>query len=103
MSRTLRALAALALTVLLVAGAVPAAAAPLPSPAGAESVWTSAWDWLVGLFAPDEAGVGIDPNGRVQRPSAGPNGDAGGTIDPDGLTVISKGLDRAQGATRSVQ
>jgi hypothetical protein len=83
MSRTVRALAALALTVLLVAGAIPAAAAPLTSQAGAESVWISAWEWLVGLFQPDEAGGGIDPNGG-HRPSAGPNGDAGGTIDPNG-------------------
>lgn len=75
MSRTVRALAALILLVFLVAG--PAAAAT-PSQFSGDSLW----QWLVDLLLPD------DPDGE-ERPEPGANdgGDAGGTIDPNGLTL----------------
>lgn len=73
MSRTVRALAALILMVLLVAG--PAAAAT-PSYVSGDSLW----QWLVDLLLPD------DPDDGEERPESGQNGggDAGGTIDPNG-------------------
>jgi len=77
MSRTVRAFAVLALMVVFLAG--PAAAAP-SSGVGA-SLWASTWQWLVDLVLPN--GPLPDP----QSPDPGPNGDAGGGIDPDGLTA----------------
>lgn len=76
MSRTLRTLSALVLTVLFLAS--PVAAVALPDQAGTESVWTSAWEWLVDLLSGDTSGDGLPP-------TAGTNADAGGTIDPDGV------------------
>ena len=61
-----------------------AAAAPLFGSGAQESVWSAAWDCLVGLFAGSEAGCAIDPNGRPVCPGPTSNGDAGGTIDPNG-------------------
>lgn len=81
MSRTVRTLAVLALTVLFLTSPVTAAAAALSNEPGA-SLWGSAWQWLVELLLPD------GPNDGEERPAPGPNGDdAGGTIDPNGLTV----------------
>jgi hypothetical protein len=71
MSRTVRALAGLVLTVLFLAS--PVAAAPLPQPSDAQSLWDSAWQWLVELVLPDP-----------KSPDPVTNSDAGGTIDPDG-------------------
>lgn len=76
MSRTLRTLSALVLTVLFLTS--PVAAVALPGQAGAESLWTSAWEWLVDLLSGKPSGDGLPP-------SAGTNSDAGGTIDPDGV------------------
>lgn len=86
MSRTVRSLAVLALAVWFLAGTIPAAAAPLFASGAEESVWSAAWDWLVGLFAGSDAGCTIDPDGK---PCSNPtvNGNAGGTIDPNGLTA----------------
>jgi hypothetical protein len=78
MSRTLRALAALTLMVLFLAGPV---AAATPSYGSGASLWSSAWQWLVELVLPG------GPNGGEQRPDPVPNGDAGGGIDPDGSTT----------------
>jgi hypothetical protein len=75
MSRSVRAFAALVLTVLFLAS--PVAAASL-SKSGTQSLWDSAWQWLVELVLPD----GPKP------PDPRPNGDAGGTIDPDGMSVL---------------
>lgn len=83
MSRTVRSFAVLALAVWFLAGTVPAAAAPLFGSGAQESVWSAAWEWLVGLFAGSEAGVTIDPNGKPERPGPTSN-DAGVTIDPNG-------------------
>ncbi len=83
MSRTVRSVAVLALVVWFLAGTVPASAAPLFVPSVESSVWSAAWDWLVGLFA--NAGAGIDPNGKAERPGGRvTSNDAGGTIDPNG-------------------
>lgn len=82
MSRTVRSVAVLALVVWFLAGTIPASAAPLFVSSAEPSVWSAAWDWLVGLFA--KAGVGIDPNGRTERPSGMTSNDAGVTIDPNG-------------------
>ena len=76
MSRTLRTLSALVLTVLFLTS--PVAAAASPGQAGAESLWTSAWEWLVDLLSGK-------PSGDDLPPSAGTSGDAGGGIDPDGV------------------
>lgn len=84
MSRTVRSFAVLALAVWFLAGTVPAAAAPLFGSGAQESVWSAAWDWLVGLFAGSDAGGTIDPNGKPERPGPTSNGDAGGAIDPNG-------------------
>lgn len=87
MFRAMRSLAALALAILFLASAVPAAAAS-PGPAISTSIWTSAWQWLTGIFQADDNGLTIDPNGGRQRPTAGPGTtDAGGGIDPNGLVV----------------
>ena len=80
MSRTLRTLAAVALTVLFLTS--PALAAPPALPNGAASLWSSAWQWLVELFLPGDAGGTIDPNGGHPQPE--PNDDAGVGIDPNG-------------------
>jgi hypothetical protein len=94
MSRTVRSLAVLALAAWFLAGTVPAAAAPLAGPEGEESIWSAAWDWLVDLVTPG-------PDGGVPRP--GSNSDAGGTIDPDGLTVTGMELGRSHSAPRPMQ
>jgi hypothetical protein len=78
MSRTVRALAALTLMVLVLAG--PAAAAT-PSYGSGASLWSSAWDWLVELILPG-------PTGAKEPPSPGPNGDAGGGLDPNGVKTF---------------
>lgn len=78
MSRTVRAFAALALMVLL-AGPV---AAATPYSFGA-SLWSSAWQWLVELVLPD------GPTGAEEPPPSGPNEDAGGGLDPNGVKVFS--------------
>jgi hypothetical protein len=72
MSRTVRAFAALVLTILFLAS--PVAAASLSHKSDAQSLWESAWQWLVELVLPDS------PKPSDPRP----NSDAGGTIDPDG-------------------
>ena len=83
MSRTVRALGALTLLVLfLVAGPV---AAATPAHVSGASLWDSAWQWLVELVLPG------DPDGEVappEDPGSNGGGDAGGTIDPNGLTVF---------------
>ena len=92
MSRTVRSLAVLALVVWFLAGTIPASAAPLFGPSAEPSVWSAAWEWLVGLFAPagatidpdGQAGVTIDPNGKPERPGAATSNDAGAAIDPNG-------------------
>lgn len=91
MSRTVRSLAVLALLVWFLAGTIPASAAPLFGPSPEPSVWSAAWEWLVGLFAPaggtidpnGEAGA-IDPNGKPERPGGATTNDAGVAIDPNG-------------------
>lgn len=85
MSRTLRTLSALVLTVLFLAS--PVAAVALPGQAGTQSLWSSGWEWLMSLLPGDPAGDGLLPGAET-------NGDAGGTIDPDGVTVAG-----AAGAT----
>jgi hypothetical protein len=75
MSRTVRALAALTLMVLFLAG--PVAAATTSYSSGA-SLWSSAWQWLVELVLPGGPIDGEEP------PPPGPNGDAGGGLDPNG-------------------
>jgi hypothetical protein len=82
MSRTVRSLAVLALAVWFLAGTVPVTAAPLHERAREESIWSAAWDWLVGLFAGSDAGCTIDPDGRPV--CAGSTAKAGGAIDPNG-------------------
>ncbi len=73
MSRTVRAFAALVLTVLFLAS--PVAAASLSHKSDAQSLWDSAWRWLVELVLPDSP----------KPPNPGTNGgDAGGGIDPNG-------------------
>jgi hypothetical protein len=84
MSRTVRSLAVLVLALWFLAGTVPATAVPLSGSAAEESVWSAAWDWLVGLFAPSDAGCTIDPNGRPICFGPASNRDAGAAIDPDG-------------------
>ncbi|HEX3129068.1 MAG TPA: hypothetical protein VH394_17170 [Thermoanaerobaculia bacterium] len=84
MSRTVRSLAVLALAVWFLAGTVPAAAAPLLTSGAEQSVWSAAWDWLVGLFAGSDAGCTIDPDGRPVCAGSTSNRNAGGTIDPNG-------------------
>jgi len=76
MSRTVRALAALVLTVFFLTS--PVAAASPSHKSGEQSLWDSAWQWLVELVLPDGLTGGPKP------PDPVPNGDAGGTIDPDG-------------------
>jgi hypothetical protein len=76
MSRTARAFAALALTVLFLAG--PVAAASPSHESGALSLWDSAWQWLMELVLPD------GPAGDPKSTGPVPNSDAGGGIDPDG-------------------
>lgn len=100
MSRTLRTLAAVVLTVLFLTSPVLAASPALPN--GATSLWRSAWHWLVELLLPGDAGGGIDPDGG--RPQPGPNVDAGVTIDPDGLRTagVSPGVKR-EGTPGSVR
>lgn len=58
-----------ALVLILLAGAVPAAAAPLEEP------WRGIWDWLMSL-----RGLELDPDGLTGE------GDRGPGADPDGLT-----------------
>lgn len=85
MSRTVRAFGSLALMILFLAG--PAAAAT-PSPGSGVSLWDSAWQWLVELVLPD--GPVPDP----EAPEPGTNGgDAGGAIDPNGVTVFGVSLE----------
>jgi hypothetical protein len=74
MSRTVRVLAVSCLLVLLLAGPV-AATTSSPAPGG------SFWQWLVELILP-----GI-PDGGQEPPPQGPNGDAGGGLDPNGASV----------------
>jgi len=76
MSRTVRAFAGLVLTVLFLAS--PVAAAPPSQQSGAQSLWDSAWQWLMELVLPD------GPAGGPKPSDPRPNGDAGGGIDPDG-------------------
>ena len=76
MSRTVRAFAALVLTVLFLAS--PVAAASPSHESGAQSLWDSAWQWLMELVLPNS------PAGDPKSPGPVPTGDAGGTIDPDG-------------------
>ena len=76
MSRTVRALAALVLTVLFLTS--PVAAASQSDKSGAQSLWDSAWQWLVELVLPDS------PTNDPKPSDPRPNGDAGGGIDPDG-------------------
>ena len=78
MSRTVRALAALTLMVLFLAGPV---AAATPSGVSGASLWSSAWQWLVELILPGPIGAG-------EPPPPGPNGDAGLGIDPNGMKVF---------------
>lgn len=78
MSRTVRALAALTLMVLFLAGPV---AAATPSYGSGASLWSSAWQWLVELILPGPAG-GEEP------PPPGPDDDAGGGLDPNGVKVF---------------
>ena len=74
MSRTVRALAVV-LAVLFLASPVVAAT---PSAGSGASWWGSAWDWIVELLLPEE-----------EAPTQGlGGGDAGGTIDPDGMKVL---------------
>jgi len=87
MSRTLRTLSALVLTVLFLTS--PVAAAALPGQAGAESFWSSAWEWLVNLLPNGPSGGGL-------RPSTGTNGDAGVGIDPDGVAVTGANSERSR-------
>ena len=87
MSRTLRTLAALVLTVLFLTSPV-AAAAP-SGQAGAESLWTSAWEWLLNILPGG-------PSGGGPLQGAKPDGDAGVTIDPDGMTVSGADSDRGR-------
>lgn len=89
MSRTLRTLAALVLTVLFLTS--PVAAAASPGRSGAESPWSAAWEWLLGLLPGG-------PFGDGRHPSAGTNGDAGVTIDPDGATVTGSQAERSREA-----
>lgn len=84
MSRTVRSLAVLALVVWFLAGTIPASAAPLSGPSAEPSVWSAAWDWLVGLFAGSDAGAGIDPEGRPRPGTTTTSNDAGVAIDPNG-------------------
>lgn len=84
MSRTVRSLAVLALVVWFLAGTIPASAAPLFVSSAEPSVWSAAWDWLVGLFAGSDAGVTIDPDGKPERPNGATSNDAGVAIDPNG-------------------
>ncbi|MEA2559754.1 MAG: hypothetical protein QOH06_1258 [Acidobacteriota bacterium] len=76
MSRTVRAFAALVLTVLFLTS--PVAAASRSQKSDAQSFWDSAWRWLVELVLPE------GPNSGPKPTDPRPNGDAGGTIDPDG-------------------
>lgn len=78
MSRTVRAFVVLALMIVFLAGPATAAA---PSPGSGASLWDSAWQWLVELVLD---GPVPDP----QSPDPGPNGDAGGGIDPNGVRVF---------------
>lgn len=84
MSRTVRILAVLALAVWFLAGTIPAAATPLFASGAEESVWSAAWDWLVGLFAGSDAGCTIDPDGQPEGPGTPSSSDAGVAIDPNG-------------------
>ncbi|HYN20723.1 MAG TPA: hypothetical protein VE078_07175 [Thermoanaerobaculia bacterium] len=85
MSRASRTVAAIALAALFFAS-TPAAAAALPmNQSGAVALWNAAWQWLEDLILP-----GGQPDG--QQPGSSANGDAGGTIDPDGVRV--NGVDR---------
>ena len=79
MSRIVRALAVLTLMVLFLAGPV---AAATPSYGTGASLWSSAWEWLVELVLPGS------PNGGEEPPPPGPNDDAGGAIDPNGVKVF---------------
>ncbi len=87
MSRTLRTLSALVLTVLFLTS--PVAAAALPGQTGVESLWSSAWEWLVSTILPG-------PIGGEPLPGAGTNGDAGVGIDPDGVTVTGANPERSR-------
>jgi hypothetical protein len=79
MSRTVRALAALTLMALFVAGPV---AAVTPSYGSGASLWSSAWQWLVELILPG------GPNDAKEPPPPGPDDDAGGGLDPNGVKVF---------------
>lgn len=79
MSRTVRALAVLALMVLFLAGPV---AAATPSYASGASLWSAAWQWLVELVLPGEDG------GEEPPPPGANDGDAGGGLDPNGVKVF---------------
>lgn len=85
MSRTLRTLSALVLTVLFLTS--PVAAAASPGRAGAESVWSSAWEWLLDLLPDSPFGGGL-----LQNPET--NSEAGGGIDPDGVVVAGAKAER---------
>lgn len=87
MSRTLRTLAALVLTVLFLTS--PVAAAARPGQAGAESFWTSAWEWLLNILPGGPSGGGPLQGGR-------PDGDAGVGIDPDGAMVVGTDSERGR-------
>jgi hypothetical protein len=78
MSRTVRAVAALILMVLFLAGPL---AAATPSYGAGPSLWSSAWQWLVELVLPG-------PTGGEEPPPPGPNDDAGLGIDPNGVQVF---------------
>lgn len=70
-------ISALALTLALTAGAIPA-----------EDSYKGVWSFLVSLWSADEAdrGLGLDPNGVE-------TGDRGLGLDPDGLSATGAGLD----------
>lgn len=86
MSRTLRTLSALVLTVLFLTS--PVAAAASPGRAGAESVWSSAWEWLLNLLPGGPFGGGL------HNPET--NNEAGGGIDPDGVVVAGAKAERSR-------
>lgn len=88
MSRSLRTFAALVLTVFFLTS--PAAAAASPGPAGAETPWGAVWEWLLDILPGGPFGDGL--------PSSGSNGDAGVTIDPDGVTATVAQAERGREA-----
>ena len=91
MSRTARAFAALALTVLFLVS--PVAAASPSHDSGAQSLWDSAWQWLMELVLPE----GPKPSDPV------PNDDAGGGIDPNGVKVFGVTPEAREGMGSAVR